>query len=274
MRKTNSFLQFLKGLVQMDTPGKAFPVIGFSIVNTVVFTPPILIILAETPYVNTFYDSVLVAAIFLIYSIIFFAPLYLIHKKYFSTLIYRYAIYNRISSMFCWFFQSIFVSFLFIKFNPLIEYREMIVAVHIFIFIILTILFYIYFIKSQKETNKLYYKKKFGVVFIDTTIISSTELEFIPTYIQKLLAGTVLPYCVIMACLMKTKTLDYGCISFVTAFTLFGVFSFQCVVRDVYRLLVTIPKVKHDTGSEVYADIHNILQKTPHRAKELFGAKH
>ena len=274
MRKTSSFLTFLKGIVMGDMREETYPIIGVAIGNTVVFVPPILIILAKTPYVNTFYDCILASAVFLIFWIMFSIPVYCMHKKYINTLIYRYAIYKILIFMSYWFFQSIFIAFLHTKFNTFVEYRETIAVVHIFIFIILTILFCTYFIKSQKKSNKLYYKKKFGVVFIDTAKISSTESEFIPDYIQKLFVGTVLPYCVIMAGLMKTKTLDYGCIFFVTAFTLFSVFNFLCVVRAAYRLLVTLPKVKHDTGSEVYADLHNILDKNPHRAKELFGAKH
>jgi hypothetical protein len=275
MGKARLAWDFLKDLIlfkHINRVGENFPVIGFSATSAILFLAFSWHILCEIPYFKTFYAWMNVFWLLMLLGALFYTPVYFIHKRYYYTLMYKYAIFELIIMRSLWLLESSLIAFLYIRFNPFVEYRQLLAIVHIAIWVFCVLLFFICFMRSQKASRKLYYEEGFGVVFVDTETIA--RAAFPPNWTEKLVGILFFPYCFVMVVLMFAKGLIYGNIFMATAFTLASMLLTVLILISFYRLFVILPEVKDATGSEMYADTHNYLINDPQRMEKFFANLH
>jgi len=273
MDKLKLVWESLKGQMPIRTNlGKTFPVIGISFFITVLFFIFTCRILDQIKYFKSFHDWINAFVILMLYNILFLSPTPFLRKKYRNTLLYKYGVLAFTIIVFCWLTQTLFAAFLYIRFNPLVEYRQLLATIHIPLGIFWFLLFLIPFMRSQKESRKLFYERKFGVILVNPSTILQDEIP--RNFAINLVFIPMFPYCFVIAILMFAKGFIYGTIAMTTAFTLASVILALIILQSLYKLFVVLPEVKRTTGSEVYADVYNYLGNDPERLEKFFADLH
>lgn len=270
MKKVRCVIFMLKKMTLLrNTPGEIYPLIGAVFLNTIFFSPFIIISLLNSQYAMSFENVFLVVCACIACGFIFFTPSYFVHKKYALTLLYKYVLIKTILGMLPWSLEAFFTASLFVIFTPFPEYRNIIAIAHIVFAVGYLAMLVILFLIAQDKSRDLYYKRRFGVLFVDPVKISLAES--LPTFVGNITCGVLFPYMAIIVVLIKTKSSEHGLIFLATLFMLLGIVTSILLFKAVYRLIVILPRIKQATGEDVFADVHNFLDDNPERVQKLLG---